>query len=88
MGEVVSVFTEAHFAACLLECGPHEWSECPVSNCNSPAHADANIKYRERVYKHFLNSHPEIVNHAHAQDHLITLQWGAFWREYIKWVQP
>lgn len=84
----MSVFTEAHFAAALLSCGPHNWSvidskACDPATCNSPVHHVANVKYRTRVYGFYVKLFPLLdPGKGHSAD------WSLFWREYLDWVNP
>ncbi|KKM69357.1 hypothetical protein LCGC14_1451540 [marine sediment metagenome] len=78
----MSVYTEAHFATCLLECGPH----IQGTRAEGPYMAP-HTQYRERVYRHFVIMFPDIASHTLATQRHITGAWPMFWREYIKWVE-
>ena len=83
MDRVMSPYTDAHFAAALLSCGPHSWMDgCRDMSdmCNSPIHSRADIQYRDRVYKYFIKV-------SHITPSRIPNEWATFWREYIKWVK-
>ncbi len=63
--------TEAEFAACLLECGPHKRR---VGDLATP-------DYCTRVYNWYRKQRTVKWSQHHADD------WTVFWVEYIKWVQ-
>ena len=83
----MSAYTEAHFAATLLHCGPHvmHCKECGWSDSICP-----NVTiYRSRVYSYFFTLFPSMVEsaldevgEANNQEH----EWKRFWREYRAWV--
>jgi len=84
----MSNYTDAHFAATLLECGPHTATceECAVTNNTCP---NTTI-YRSRVYSYFFTLFPSMVEsaldevgEANNQEH----EWKRFWREYRAWVK-
>lgn len=66
-------YTEAHFAACLLECGPH----CKLNEHGS----GGQTAYCDRVYQHFIALFPSY------RDVRYNPEWNAFWCEYRAWVE-
>ncbi len=73
----MSPFTEAHFAATLLECGPHiiSWPE-------RTGDGDA---YFNRCYSYFFKLFPRKVDMPSEYANG-THEWLVFWREYLAWV--
>jgi len=72
----VSPFTEAHFAATLLECGPHVTGEL-----HTPAYDD----YLNAVYSYFFTLFPikaEFFDTKNGRH-----EWHVFWQEYMGWVE-
>jgi hypothetical protein len=73
----MSKYTDAHFAATLLECGPHMTGTLIEGPYMHPYSA-----YRERIFNHWCKLFPEYRNgDGHIAD------WLLFWREYIGWVK-
>ncbi len=83
MGGIVSAYTEAHFAAALLECGPHKptCEECRATTTASTQHCPNSMAYHDAVYKYFLRLFPEFRPDGH------TANWQLFWQEYQAWVE-
>ncbi len=90
----MSNYTDAHFAATLLECGPHTATceECAVTNNTCP---NTTI-YRSRVYSYFFTLFPSMVEglkhyNVDAPGALYEAdnqerEWKRFWQEYQLWV--
>ena len=81
----MSAFTEAHFAAALLHCGPHCRNTCPtIPDCNSISHK-ARHAYRERVFAYFLDTlaPPPTTRLEHIGS---DPKWREFWEGYLHWV--
>lgn len=73
----MTAYTEAHFAATLLNCGPHRLSANKTPN-----------PYRDRVYMFFFDLFPEHETQCCSAHHNSTTDdWEDFWRDYIKWVE-
>ena len=72
----MSPFTEAHFAAALLHCGPHvsDWQ-----NHHTPAD-----DYLNRVYAYFFELFPRKVDLGDV--YMGQHEWHVFWREYLAWM--
>ncbi len=71
-------FTEAHFAATLLHCGPHI---CGIKNIHTPP-AD---EYLNRVYSYFFVLFPTKVEFFDTKN--VKHEWFIFWDEYRAWVE-
>lgn len=79
----MSRYTEAHFAATLLNCGPHEHSAGALDDFTKFAPISF-WKYRDRVYDYFFQLFPTlmITDYNSTPAH----EWTTFWREYLEWV--
>ena len=87
VGGVMSPYTEAHFAAALLHCGPHV-SGCKVEGCVGGYNCQSTAKYKRQVYRYFFKLFPEMVEHSHSDTaHGPSHEWTAFWYKYIRWVE-
>lgn len=79
----MSAYTEAHFAAALLNCGPHCRNTCPtIPDCNSSQHR-ARYAYRERVFLYYREYLGRLPTHEHIGS---DPMWSEFWRLYLHWV--
>ncbi len=92
----MSPYTEAHFAAALLHCGPHvmDCEECAQGLQGCPN----TTVYRHRVYSYFFELFPEMVRQSHIRASAPDVQgvivadaprheWIRFWDEYQAWVK-
>ncbi|KKL99969.1 hypothetical protein LCGC14_1809140 [marine sediment metagenome] len=92
----MSPYTEAHFAAALLHCGPHvmDCKECAKGSQGCPN----TTVYRHRVYSYFFELFPEMVRQSHIRASVPDVQgvsvadtprheWMRFWDEYQAWVK-
>ena len=74
----VSRFTDAYFAATLLECGPHVLA---CDNCIATSQSCPNATaYQTRVRKYF-------VRIEQQRSAAPIYDWIGFWREYRAWVE-
>ncbi|KKM69356.1 hypothetical protein LCGC14_1451530 [marine sediment metagenome] len=73
----MSNYTEAHFAATLLSCGPHvnRWQMyTPPAN-----------DYLNRVYAYFFVLFPSKLEYFDTKN--VKHEWFMFWRDYVRWVE-
>ncbi len=73
----MSPFTEAHFAATLLECGPH------VSTLQM-FHTPDSDAYLNRCYSYFFKLFPRKVEYFDTKN--VKHEWMVFWQEYLEWI--
>ena len=78
----MSKYTEAHFAATLLECGPHVTAclNCIDNDRTCPLIAG----YRIRVQTYFSESVPDAPTPRPYGEYAV--EWNVFWSEYQTWV--
>jgi len=79
MGGDMSKYTEAQFAATLIECGPH-MPACDARHCSNPHNCPNNQEYHDRVRRYYVE--------AGLFATLVPgYGWTVFWREYRAWVE-
>ncbi len=84
MGGSMSRYTEAHFAACLLECGPHTGGDT-LRPPSLPAQARFN-RYYTRIFEWYCVHFFGVIIHNQTQvGH--TKGWAQFYREYFDWIR-
>ena len=72
----MSVYTEADFAGCLIECGPHMTGTLVEGPYMQP-----HTLYREHVFNYWCVLFPQYLKgEGHFAD------WQLFWGEYLDWV--
>ena len=84
----MSRYTEAEFAACLLQCGPHtRMTRVHTGNHQLESFTAASNVYRDRVYRYFLKYYPGITAHHFSTSEHVASSWRQFWQSYLKWVE-
>ena len=74
---------EVHFAACLLECGPHEHGRAHFEgkNLNGTASMHTPFDYYTRIWNWYINqSFPQAIEGHSAE-------WNRFTHDYFDWVE-
>lgn len=84
-------YTDAHFAAALLACGPHipertDGAGRKLIGRDYRQLVKSDV-YRERVYKHFFELFPTHDLVPSAVRRSGAHEWFVFWREYKEWVE-
>lgn len=78
-------YSDVHFAATLLECGPHVTEDHCEGWFGLPG--DSIHDYRDRVYNHFFKLFPSFNDVPLGVRTDAAHEWSIFWREYREWVE-